>query len=242
MEELKELLALVEYRPGHDRLVFLGDLIDRGPESLGVVRLVRQELKAECVKGNHDEKAPRWHRHLANEKLTGKPNPMKRPDAKRIAEWESFSEDDLKWLDELPWLVDLVPSAGWVGVHAGFEPALWRHEQKGDRMCRVRYADSRGRMAPTKYVGHVPDGAVPWTTWSGEWLAPTCVVYGHAVHDTKFPRIDKLGDHGMFYGIDTGCCFGGVLTCWSWKPPGVVETFSVPAKAKYADLALAGAE
>lgn len=239
LEELRELLAVAEYRPGRDRLVFLGDLIDRGPDPVGVVRFIRQELKVESVKGNHDEKAPRWHRHQANQKLTGKPNPMKRPDETRLAQWEALSEDDLLWIDSLPWTVQLAP--GWLGVHAGFEPGLPLEAQKGDRMCRVRYVNEAGMMKPTNYAGHVPVGTVYWTTWSGAWKAPTGVVYGHAVHDTKLPRIDKHGDHAMFYGIDTGCCFGGVLTAWI-HDGRVVQTVSVPAKGTYADLKLAGAE
>ncbi|HEX8909086.1 MAG TPA: metallophosphoesterase, partial [Anaeromyxobacteraceae bacterium] len=48
LEELDELLRLVELRPGFDRLVFVGDLLDRGPDSLGVVRRAR-ELRARSV-------------------------------------------------------------------------------------------------------------------------------------------------------------------------------------------------
>jgi hypothetical protein len=240
LEELKELLRTLEYHPEKDRLVLLGDLVDRGPDSPGVVRFVR-ELGVECVKGNHDEKPPRWAKHQANEKLTGKPNPMRRPDETRVAEWETLSEDDLKWIDTLPWTVELAP--GWVGVHAGFEPHLPMNKQKGDRMCRVRWVDQvSGEMVPTKLGEIPPPTVVAWTTWSGDWKAPKNAVYGHIVHDLKAPKIDQNNDgSSTFYGIDTGACFGGVLTAWLYKPVangkgGIIETVSVPAKAVYADL------
>lgn len=240
LEELKELLKTLEYTPERDRLVFLGDLVDRGPDSPGVVRFVR-ELKAECVKGNHDEKPPRWARHQAKAKLSGKANPMRNPGAKRVAEWEALSEDDLKWIDELPWTVVLAP--GWVGVHAGFEPHLPLDQQEGAKMCRVRYVDrTSGLMVPTKLGETPPETACNWTTWSGEWKAPLNAVYGHIVHDLQKPTIDQNNNgRSTFYSVDTGCCFGGRLTAWTYKPyargvGGLVETASVPAKATYADL------
>lgn len=237
---MKDLLKHVEYHPEKDRLVFLGDLVDRGPDSPGVVRLVR-ELRAECVKGNHDEKPVRWAKHQAKLKETGKPNPMRRPSEQRVAEWEALTEDDLKWMDALPWTVDLAP--GWVGVHAGFEPSLTMSQQKGDRMCRVRYVDNAsGLMVQTRPGETPPATASSWTTWSGEWKAPLNAVYGHIVHDLQNPTIDQNNEgRSTFYSVDTGACFGGRLTAWLWKPlaggkSGVVETASVPARAVYAAL------
>lgn len=58
-DEFAELLKKVDYRPGHDDLVVLGDLIDRGPDPVGTVALA-MEMKARRVLGNHEEKALRW--------------------------------------------------------------------------------------------------------------------------------------------------------------------------------------
>ncbi len=62
IDELHSLLLHLGYdksgfHPEHRRLVFIGDLIDRGPDSPAVVRLVRQLViagRAQCVLGNHD--------------------------------------------------------------------------------------------------------------------------------------------------------------------------------------------
>jgi len=61
--ELSELLEIIEYQPLRDHLIFVGDLVAKGPESIKVVSLARS-LEASCVRGNHDDKMLRWKTFL----------------------------------------------------------------------------------------------------------------------------------------------------------------------------------
>ena len=53
LDETGSLLDLLDYRQSHDRLIFVGDLINRGPNSMGVLELIAK-LNADFVLGNHE--------------------------------------------------------------------------------------------------------------------------------------------------------------------------------------------
>lgn len=55
MASLERLLALIDYSPSHDQLWLVGDLVNRGPRSLDVLRWARDhDASVTCVLGNHD--------------------------------------------------------------------------------------------------------------------------------------------------------------------------------------------
>lgn len=226
LEELDELLRTVEYVQGRDRLLMVGDLIDRGPDPRGVVRRA-MELRAKVTKGNHEEKCLRWLRNEDVLRRTGRPNRMHRPPESRRLEWESLSADEVSWLDALPLCLEL---DGWTVVHAGFEPGRALSQQRPDKVMRVRWVDKDGHMVPSSDLEQ-PEGSLCWMEL---WRGPKSVVYGHAVHSLSEPRVD---DHGAFrcVGVDTGCVFGGRLTAMLLLD-GRTEFVSVPAKREYMPL------
>lgn len=223
IEELTELLDKCRVGP-NDRVVFAGDLIDRGPDSLAVLAIAR---KYEGVVGNHDEKAARWRSREERQRITGKKNGMERPRPERQAQWEAMTDADLAFIQQLP--VTLYLGDNWVAVHGGFEDVPWE-KQKEDRMIRVRFVDEvTGLMATTKGDEDPwiqPAGSVPWMVrWKGK-----NVVYGHAVHSLSKPRVDVNGTTEC-WGIDTGCVFGGTLTALVLPSKEIVQ---VRAKREYA--------
>ena len=62
IDELQDLLRECDYRPG-DLIVFLGDLVSKGPDSISVVQMAR-EIGAIGVRGNHDFEVVRWHQAI----------------------------------------------------------------------------------------------------------------------------------------------------------------------------------
>jgi hypothetical protein len=225
LAELDELLAQLAIRRGVDRLVFAGDLVDRGPDPVGVVRRVR-ELKAEAVLGNHEEKHLRWARHEAKKRTQpGYKNPMKPFNDKTLREHEALRPDDLAFLERLPLRIRLEP--GWVVVHAGFEPGRPVDRQFENACLRVRYVRSDGKMASIDKLGEKPSGTVRWAT---RWPGPENVVYGHAVYDLTTPQRDTPAPNILCLGIDTGCCFGGHLTALILP---TLELVQVKARAEY---------
>lgn len=231
LDELNELLRVVEFRRNDkDCLVFVGDLVDRGPDPVGVVRLAR-ELGASCAMGNHEEKHIRW-RSWENKIANGdaKKNPMRRFDEQRMIEHNNLTTEDMDYLMAMPKTVGLGHQP-WLVVHAGFETNGVRYDyQSRDTVCRVRNVGPDGKMAsnPKDPLTDVP-GSVPWAM---RWYGPENVIYGHAVHSRSEPRVDAHDGYAC-YGIDTGCVFGGRLTALVLPDGGKPEFAQVQAKREY---------
>jgi hypothetical protein len=66
IDELQALLRKCDYRIG-DLVLFLGDLVSKGPDSLSVVQMAR-EIGAIGVRGNHDFEVIRWHQAIKSGK------------------------------------------------------------------------------------------------------------------------------------------------------------------------------
>lgn len=240
LEEFDELLKTIQYNKNQMRLVLLGDLMDRGPNSVGCVRRA-QELGIECLKGNHEEKHLRWHSHEKKRLETGKPNPMKPISVLDSVANQALSDSDITWMKSLP--LKLQINKQWWAVHGGCEPRFTLAKQVPSQIIRVRYVNDKGIGIPLN-----PDKSQPPNTvyWTEKWQGPESIIYGHCVHDLEKVRLDEH-DGMKCLGIDTGCCFGGHLTAALFNEPlqGQVgnsvrgeeqfriETVQVKAKQKY---------
>lgn len=226
VDELKELLNTIQFNKQQMRLVFLGDLVHRGPDTLGVVRKVR-ELDVECIMGNHEDKLLRWRKHEDINKLSGKKNPMKEISATEKFANESLSKDDLIWMKSLPLKLNL--GNNWWAVHAGCEPRLSLAKQIPAQIMRIRFVTKDGVGQSLNSDKSQPADTVYWVE---QWKGPENIVYGHCVHDLKETRYDHTPPYGVCLGIDTGCCFGGHLTAALFRDTGI-EIVQVKAKQKY---------
>lgn len=238
LEEFDELVRTLQYNKNTTQLILLGDLMDRGPDPVGCVRRA-QEIGAEVIMGNHEEKHLRWRRHEKKQLETGKPNPMRRMSDVDRKSNEALSDKDITWMKSMP--LKLALGYNWWAVHAGCEPRYTLDKQNPSQIMRVRYVDERGVGIAINPDKSQPAGTVYWTE---QWKGPESLVYGHCVHDLKAHRYDHISDDVTCLGIDTGCCFGGHLTAAIFKsnanrpmrtePEGYdISYVQVKAKAKY---------
>lgn len=226
IDELDSLLKIISYKKSKMRLIFVGDLVDRGPDSIEVLHRVK-ELGVECILGNHEDKHVRWRKHEKIRKLTGKPNPMDKLSRNKLEVNDKLTDDDVDWLCSLPIFVDLGNNL--YIVHGGCVPGIPFSEQRISNLLRARYINEVG-----KPVSLTPNKLQPPNTeyWAKLWDGPESIIYGHNVNSESGPRIDI---HGLTicFGIDTGCCFGGNLTAMIIRSDKVIEFCSVVADRIY---------
>lgn len=203
-EEARDLVRACELQPG-DEVIFVGDLVAKGPDSKGVLELAR-ELGARGVRGNHDHHVLMWRRK-------GKDAPPLKPHHRQVA--ETLSEADWRYLEGLPLILRL-PELRVIVVHAGFVPGIPLSQQKAEHLLNLRSMTTDGR--PSKKVS---DG-IPWAaTWNG----PDHVIFGH-------DAMRGLQQHRFATGLDSGCVYGRELTALILPERRFVQ---VPARRVYAE-------
>jgi Calcineurin-like phosphoesterase len=202
VDELQALLAAAGVTP-QDRVVLVGDLVAKGPDSRGVVRLAR-ERGFQAVLGNHDAAVLRVRQPDAG----GRPP---RPEHRRVA--ASLSDEDWRWLEALP-LTLALPEHGVRVVHAGLVPGVPLEAQAREDLLNLRSITPGGRGSR-----RIEEG-VPWAS---VWQGPEHVVFGH-------DAVRGLQRHPFATGLDTGCVYGGALTGLLLPERRLV---SVPARRAY---------
>ncbi len=220
LDELRELILEVVDVSDKDRVIFLGDLIDRGPDPAGVVAFVKG-LGAECVMGNHEEKALRWRRHEMRRIEDPKhyKNPMRDIHQDRLTQWAKIPADHWDWIAKWPKFIHI--NNLWTAVHAGLMPGVEPELQVPNELMRLRYVrcakDVHGyekyKMSPLGDTGEPsdPKDGERVVHWTKLWSGPRNIVYGHYVWD-KVQHTKHAETGAMTFGIDTGCVHGGYLT------------------------------
>src|ERR1700722_14967896 len=220
--ELEALLAKLGYDPGTRRhpdgrkVVFLGDLVDRGPDIPGVLRIAMEMVEAGnaiCVPGNHEIKLLR--------KLRGRDVQITHGLAESLEQLKrepaEFVEAAAKFIDGL--VSHYVLDGGQLVVaHAGMKASM-----QGRGSGKVREFALFGET-----TGETDEFGLPVRyNWAAEYRGTAHVVYGH----TPVPEADWLN---RTINIDTGCVFGGSLTALRYPEK---ELVSVAARATYSQPA-----
>jgi predicted phosphodiesterase len=185
--EFAELLARLELTRD-DRVIMLGDLVNRGPDSNKVLALAR-EHRVVSLLGNHELRLLKFWR-------TGDTRFLKEGDLDTI---KQLKPDDWALLDGMR-LTFEEPELNTVFVHGGFLPNQPWQRQPAEVVTRIQVVGDRGQPAKRADEPLAP-------SWADLWCGPPFVVYGH----TPRPEIYKLK---WSVGIDTGCVLGGHLTAY----------------------------
>jgi hypothetical protein len=218
--EMDELLDRIDYDPKTIRLVFLGDLLHRGPSSIDVLRKV-QELKVECVLANHESWHIRFEDIEQSCKNTGEKNPMRR-NKHKTAIHEQLSSSDLKWIKSLPPKIHLKDN--WYVVHGGCQLSIPFLDQTYHSLIRCRWVDNKTGLMVENKDKEQPKGS---TYWAEVWNQPYNIVIGH--HGFEKPNVFE-NKNNKVVAIDTRCVYGGSLTAFHLEENKFTQ---VKAKLKY---------
>lgn len=244
---LDELLTRLNLNPADDRLWFVGDLVNRGPESLRTLRRVRS-LEAEVVLGNHDL-------HLLA--VAAGARPVKQTDTFTDVLSAPDRDELLEWLAHRP-LLHRDDVAGWLMVHAGLSPT-WdadtaeRLAREFEKQLRSRYTERRFMEAmygdePNRWDEHLngmdrvrfivnaltrirfcdKDGVLalgysgPPDSQPPPWR-PWYELWPDTGYRVVFGHWSALGaaNHGNAISTDSGCVWGGRLTAARLAPEPV---------------------
>lgn len=174
--ELDALLSRIGFSTG-DRLVFVGDLIARGPDSMGVLAIARQ-TGAVIVRGNHEQKIIDWKE--GNGRSTLGETHLEVAIAMRDVDWTLVETSPL-WVD--------LPEHGARIVHAGLVPGVAIEEQDPAVLLHVRVVEPKGKGTGGKVL------------WGAAYDGPPHVVFGHnALEGLQLHPWATGLDSGCVYG------------------------------------------
>jgi len=198
--------------PEGRRVIFVGDLVDRGPRSPDVLRIAKHMVDAGTgmvVVGNHDDKLKR-HLDGRNVKVS---HGLAETIEQFAQEPPEFAAEMRQWLDGLisHYMLD---GGKLVVAHAGV-----KEEMQGRASGAVRSFCMYGET-----TGEIDEFGLPvrWD-WAADYKGTAKVVYGHT------PVVEANWVNGTLC-IDTGCVFGGKLTALRYPEFDLVE---VPAQRTY---------
>ncbi|MGB7949374.1 MAG: metallophosphoesterase family protein [Candidatus Binatia bacterium] len=194
LDELAYLIEGLPLEPG-DRLVFLGDYVDRGPDSRGVLTYIldlqkRDELELICLKGNHEDMfmaylgLPGQHgdMFLYNGGLATLSSYGVNP--RQLSSDDILAQIAAEHIEFLKSLKRYFVIESFIFVHAGIHPLKPLEKQTDSDLLWIR----------NEFISH--PHRLPYT-----------VVFGHT------PRNSVLFDLPYKIGLDTGLVYGNKLSC-----------------------------
>ncbi|KAK9766360.1 hypothetical protein K7432_004605 [Basidiobolus ranarum] len=214
LEPFDRLLRVLDMRDD-DTLVLAGDLVTKGPDSIGVLKRAK-EVGALCIRGNHDNKVIQWRKLLAKygeqdiQKIKLPPGLDWKTEHYKLA--STLPEDLFQYLEGCSIILS-IPRFSMYVVHAGINPFLSIEQQKSKEVMNMRSIVSH---KPTKKK---QVGKPWWDVWNAQQVTlqhPKTVVYGHEASS-------GLNIQEYTIGLDTGCARGRKLSAMTFPEHTLVQ-------------------
>jgi len=203
----------IPIHPANRKLAFVGDLTDRGPNSLAVIEVVHtlvcNKKQAYYVPGNHCDKLYRYFLGRNVQKTHGLETTVA-----ELAELKQERFDEVKRkfceLVETSPIYQLLDNEKLIIAHAGLkEDYIGRNDKRVKTF--VLYGDITGELNE--------DGTPVRKDWAKNYQGNAWIVYGHTpVNEARYVN--------RTVNIDTGCVFGGKLTAFRYPELTIVSVSS----------------
>ncbi|WP_099157114.1 bis(5'-nucleosyl)-tetraphosphatase PrpE [Virgibacillus ndiopensis] len=225
LEELHDLFYTLGYQketnifihPEGRIPVFLGDITDRGPKSIEVIKLVcemvLQRKKAKYVPGNHCNKLYRYFLGNRVQQKHGLETTVVEYKTLAQSEQEIVKQQFMRLYESAPLYLE-IPEVNAIVAHAGIKESFIGRTDKKVKSF-VLYGDVSGKFDE--------DGRPIRGDWAKYYQGARWIVYGHT--PVLEPRLVK-----KTINIDTGCVFGKDLTAFRLPEEQIV---SVPSKQPF---------
>lgn len=223
-DEFYELTKKLEYSwksgyPVHSegrKLAFVGDLTDRGPQSLKIIQIVYtliQKDLAYYVPGNHCNKLYRYFLGNKVQITHGLETTVAEFEALERKEQQKVRRSFIQLYENAP-LYHLLDGGNLIIAHAGISEELI-----GKQNSRVKTFVLYGDITGEKHE----DGSPVRKDWALEYEGNAYIIYGH----TPVKEVRKVGNT---FNIDTGAVFGGKLSSLRYPE---LDIFSVSSTMPY---------
>ena len=203
---LKLLLKKAQYKPNLHRLILLGDLINKGPDSFAVLSWVR-ENKITALLGNHELKFIQTVE--TNQPLSDSLQKLK----------QSMGQDLENWLSYLKSWPVFIEEETFIALHGGLVPGEHPKQSKTTHLVNIRYWNKK-----TKEISDNP--AHP--AWHDLYTGSKLVVYAHWARQGLTIKPNSIG-------LDTGCVYGEKLT-GLWLPDRKIVQTPVSGETPASDF------
>jgi protein phosphatase len=205
------LSALAWARSRHHYVVYLGDVIDYGRETLDVADEVYRTVmrgEGEMLLGNHERKISRWAVAVERGWSYGKLSEGNQVTVDALAELSPQTRR--RWLGRFQGLVSRTSITRQIGsvtfAHAAIHPDYWSARRSRDVEAFALFGEYDDRR--TDDLGR----AVRSYAWTKAVPAAATVIVGHDIRSTTAPLRIESAQAGQTIFLDTGCGKGGHLT------------------------------